>query len=260
MSETGVALVTGASAGLGLDLARLFAKDHVDVVLVARRREKLEQLAGELAKEHGIKAHVVAADLGDPGAPQAIFDEVGRLGVTVEFLVNNAGFGSNGAFVELDAKREVEMVQVNVTALLHLTRLFLPGMVARKRGRILNVGSTAGFVPGPYMATYYATKAFVLSFSEALSQELSGTGVTSTVLCPGPTATEFAGVAGNDKSKLFKGAVADSLSVARAGYVGMKKGTPIVVPGIGNKINVLVAPRLAPRAIVRRIAARLNKA
>jgi uncharacterized protein len=257
---SGVALITGASAGLGLELAKLFAKDKVDLVLVARRRDKLDALASELSKEHGVKVHVVAADLTDHAAPKAIFDQVTALGVPVDYVVNNAGFGSNGAFVELDAKREVEMVEVNVTALLHLTRLFLPGMVQRKRGRVLNVGSTAGFFPGPFMATYFATKAFVLSFTEALAFELEGTGVTATVLCPGATATEFAQVAGNDKSKLFQSGVADAASVARAGYLGMKAGKVIAVPGAMNRLNVFLGPRLAPRGLIRKIAARLNRA
>lgn len=258
-AHSGVALVTGASAGLGLELAKLFARDKVDLVLVARRRDKLDALAAELAKEHGVKTHVVAADLTDHAAPKAIFDQVTALGVNVDYLVNNAGFGSNGAFVELDAKRELEMVEVNVTALLHLTRLFLPGMVARKKGRVLNVASTAAFVPGPYMATYFASKAFVLSFTEALSHELKGTGVTATVFCPGATATEFAQVAGNDKSKLFQSGVADAASVARSGYLGMKAGKVIAIPGLTNRINVF-APRFAPRVLVRAIAARLNRA
>jgi short-subunit dehydrogenase len=254
----GTALVTGASAGLGLELARIFAKDKHDLVLVARRREKLDELASELGKAHGVKSLVLAADLADPKAPEAIFEQVAAAKLEVDFLVNNAGFGSNGRFHELDKRKELGMVEVNVTALLHLTRLFLPGMVARKRGRVLNVGSTAGFVPGPFMATYYASKAFVNSFTEALAHELRGTGVTATVLCPGATATEFAAVAGNDKSKLFKSGVADSASVALYGYRAMLAGKTIAVPGIGNKLTVL-APRITPRVVARSIAARLNR-
>ncbi len=254
----GTALVTGASAGLGLELARLFAKDKHDLVLVARRREKLDELASELAKAHGVKSLVVPADLADAKAPAAIFEQVTAAKVEVDFLVNNAGFGSSGRFHELDARRELDMVQVNVTALLHLTRLFLPGMVARKRGRVLNIGSTAGFVPGPFMATYYASKAFVNSFTEALAHELKGTGVTATVHCPGATATEFATVAKNEGSKLFKSGVADSASVALHAYRSMLAGKAIAVPGLANKLKVF-APRIAPRAIATGIAARLNR-
>ena len=198
------ALITGASAGLGLEYARLFAADKHDLVLVARRRERLDALAAELAAAHGVKVHVVTADLMEPAAPQQIVDAVAALGVEVESLVNNAGFGTNGPFWELDPAKERGMIEVNVTALVALTRAFLPGMVQRKRGRVLNIGSTAGFQPGPYMAGYYASKAFVNSFTEGLAYELRGTGVTATVSCPGATATEFALVAGNEKSKLFK--------------------------------------------------------
>ena len=191
------ALITGASAGLGIEFAKLFAGDRHDVVLVARRRDRLEEVGATLAKAHGVKTHVVAADLGAAGGWQSVVDEVNRLGLEIDFLVNNAGFGSNGRFVEMDLAREIEMVQVNVIALMGLTRAFVPGMIARNRGRVLNIGSTAGFQPGPFMATYYASKAFVNSFTEALWFELRGTGVTATVSCPGATATEFSSVAGS---------------------------------------------------------------
>jgi len=252
------ALVTGASAGLGLDYARLFAADGHDLVLVARRRDKLDEIAAALAKDHGGKVTVIAADLQDPTAPKRIFDEVTAAGITVDFLVNNAGFGSNGAFVDLSADRELGMIDVNVRSLVHLTRLFLPGMVERKRGRVLNIGSTAGFVAGPFMATYYASKAFVNSFTEALAYELKGTGVTATVSCPGATATEFAAVAGNDKSSLFKSGVADSASVARHGYHAMLAGKVMAIPGVKNKLSTQ-SVRFSPRSWVRAIAARLNK-
>jgi len=254
------ALITGASAGLGLEYARLFALDGHDLVLVARRKDKLEALARELEKAHGIRAHVVAEDLTDAGAPQRIFDRLASEKVEVAFLVNNAAFGSQGRFAELDAAREVDMVQVNIRALVHLTRLFLPGMIARKFGHVLNIGSTAGFVPGPYMATYYASKAFVLSFTEALAYECKGTGVRVTVSCPGATATEFAAVAGNDKTRLFQqGQVADAASVARHGYRAMHRGKTIAVPGLLNKL-VALSPRLGPRALARAVTAYLNRA
>lgn len=252
------ALITGASAGLGLEYARLFAADKHDLVLVARRKDRLDALAAELAAAHGVKVHVVAADLMEPAAAQQIVDAVAALGVTVEYLVNNAGFGTNGTFWELDAAKERGMIEVNVTALVALTRAFLPGMVQRKRGRVLNIGSTAGFQPGPYMAGYYASKAFVNSFTEGLAYELRGTGVTATVSCPGATATEFALVAGNEKSKLFKMGAMTAAEVAADGYRAMMAGSPMVVHGLKNKFSAW-SVRLSPRALVTAIAASLNK-
>jgi short-subunit dehydrogenase len=253
-----VALVTGASAGLGLEYAKLFAADGHDVVLVARRRDRLEALAAELREKHRVQAHVIDVDLAEAGAPERVVAEVQRLGLAVEYLVNNAGFGTSGAFADLDAGREIAMVQVNVTALVALTRAFLPGMVERGRGRILNIGSTAGFQPGPFMATYYASKAFVNSFTEALWYELKGTGVTATVSCPGATATEFAGLAGNDASRLFRMGAASAEEVARQGYRAMLAGKPMLVHGAKNKIAAF-SVRFSPRGILRAVAASLNR-
>jgi uncharacterized protein len=253
------ALITGASAGLGLEFAKRFAADGHDLVLVARRRDRLEALAGQLQQAHGVKAHVVAADLAVPDGPRRVLEEVRRLEVSVDFLVNNAGFGTSGAFSEIDLKRELEMVQVNIGALLELTRALLPGMVARKSGRILNIGSTAGFQPGPFMAAYYASKAFVNSFTEALWYELRGTGVTATVSCPGATATEFAAVAGNDRSRLFRMGAASPSAVAREAYRAMMAGRPIVVHGMRNKVGVQLL-RVSPRGAIRAVAAALNPA
>ena len=253
----GTALITGASAGLGAEYAKLFAADKHDLVLVARRRDRLEALARELQSAHGVKARVVTADLAARDGASRVVDEVGRLGLEIEFLVNNAGFGTSGAFVELDVGRELEMIQVNVTALVTLTRAFLPGMVARRRGRILNVGSTAGFPPGPFMAVYYASKAFVNSFTEALWYELRGTGVTATVSCPGATATEFAAVAGNSRSLLFRLGAASPATVARQGYRAMMNGKAMVVHGLKNKLTVQ-SLRISPRALARAVAASLN--
>jgi hypothetical protein len=254
----GTALITGASAGLGRDYARLFAADGHDVVLVARRRERLEELAGELTASPGIQAHVLAFDLADPATPERLYAAVRERQLGIDFLVNNAGFGAVGAFAEAEPRRDLEMIQVNVTALVEITRLFLPDMLARRRGHILNVGSTAGFQPGPFMATYYASKAFVNSFTEALAWELAGTGVTATVSCPGATATEFAGHAGNANSLLFKLGAADSMGVAREGYEAMKAGRRMVVHGLTNKLGVQ-AVRVSPRAAVLGLAARLNR-
>ncbi|HUJ28030.1 MAG TPA: SDR family oxidoreductase [Myxococcales bacterium] len=253
-----IALITGASSGLGLEYARLFARDHIDVVLVARRRDRLEALAAELAKAHGVTAHVVPADLGRPDGPARVVDEVRKLGLDVDYLVNNAGFATHGPFAQLDAAREMEEVQVNVASLVALTRAFLPAMVERKRGRVLNIGSTAGFPPGPFMAVYYASKAFVNSFTEALWYELRGTGVTATVSCPGATATEFSSVAGTSKSLLFKLGAASAERVARDGYRAMHAGRAMVIHGLKNKLAIQ-SLRVSPRAIGRKVAASLNK-
>jgi len=253
------ALITGASAGLGLEYAKLFAASGHDLVLVARRRDRLEALAAQLQQAHGVKAHVLAVDLASPDGPRRVLEELRRLDVTIEFLVNNAGFGTSGAFAEIDLKRELEMIQVNIVALLELTRALLPGMVARKSGRILNIGSTAGFQPGPFMAGYYASKAFVNSFTEALGYELRGTGVTATVSCPGATATEFATVAGSDRSRLFRMGAASAASVAKEGYRAMMAGRPIVVHGMKNKLGVQLL-RVSPRGAIRAVVAALNPA
>jgi len=252
------ALVTGASAGLGAELSRLFAADGHDVVLVARRRDNLEALAGELEKQHGVHATVLPEDLTDPGAPERIARTLDERGIAVEFLVNNAGFGTSGAFATADVGRELAMVAVNVTTLVHLTRLLLPAMIARKSGRILNLGSTAGFVPGPFMAGYYASKAFVNSFTQALAYELRGTGVTATVSCPGATLTEFAAVAGNDKSRLFQAAAMTAPVVAAHAYRAMMRGRPMAIPGIRNKL-AMQSLRFAPRGMLAAVSASLNQ-
>ena len=252
------ALVTGASAGLGLELARLAAKDGHDLVLVARRRERLEALAAELTAAHGVQVIVIAADLSDQAAPAAIAQRLRADGKQIDFLINNAGFGSCGPFSKAVLEREVEMVHLNIRALMQLTHLFLPEMLARKSGRILNVASVAGFLAGPYMATYYASKAFVLSFTEALSSELVGTGVTITASCPGPTKTEFGTVAGNHKTELFKRNVAQAAPVARHAYRAMMAGKVVAIPGLMNKL-IAQSTRISPRAWLRAIAAGLNR-
>lgn len=255
----GTALVTGASAGIGLELARMFAADKHNLVLVARRREKLEELAAAWTQEFGVKVTVVEADLSQAQAPQSVFAATQAAGIEVDYLVNNAGFGTNGAFWELDAQRELEQIQVNVTSLVHLTHLFLPAMVARKTGAVLNIASTAGFQGGPFMATYYATKAFVVTFTEALAVELHGTGVTATAHCPGATYSEFAKTAGTDKTRLFqRSGVATSQAVAADAYRAMLSGRPIRIHGLMNKIGVF-GTRFAPRAVSAAIAAKLNR-
>lgn len=256
----GAALVTGASAGLGRELASLFAKEGHDVVLVARSEDKLRALATDLAAAHGVAAHVVVADLGARDGAATVDEAVKALGVPVDFLVNNAGFGSNGAFLDLDRTRELEMVQVNVASLLDLTHRFVAPMRGRGRGRVMNIASTAGFQPGPFMATYYATKAFVVSFTEALAYELEGTGVTVTCHCPGATATEFASTAGNDKTRLFqRSGIADAKSVALHAYKAMMKGDTLSVHGTLNWL-AFESLRIAPRSVARSLAASLNRA
>ncbi len=243
-----VALVTGASAGIGREIARLLAPNH-DLVLTARREPELRSLAAELTPA---ACHVFPADFADPGSPRRLFDAIASAGLAVDVLVNNAGFGDLGPFAEADPGKMLRMIQVNVTALTELTGLFLPGMLARGNGRILNVGSVAGFQPGPLMAVYYATKAYVNSFSEALWSELRGTGVTVTCLAPGPTRSEFAAAAGMEATKHFTvGSVADSRPVAEAGVRAMLRGKRLVVTGFRNKL-LLFAERFAPRGLVIR--------
>src|SRR5688572_15971808 len=235
MRPMSTALITGASSGIGLDLAHLFAQDGHDVVLVARSEDKLRELATELERKHKIAAHVIVADLTRQDAPQQVFERA----PAVDILVNNAGFGTSGKFAEADLRTELEMIQVNVTALTYLTKLFLTPMLQRGHGRILNVASTAAFQPGPLMAVYYATKAYVLSFSEAIAEELRGTGVTVTVLCPGPTATGFQKNANLGSETLLKVMrPVSSMSVARAGYRALMRGQRVVIPGVKNKIGV----------------------
>jgi short-subunit dehydrogenase len=256
----GAALITGASSGIGLELAKLFAQDGHDLVLVARRGDRLRELAAELARHHRVRSTVITADLADPGTPPEIARSVEAAGLEIRYLVNNAGYGLAGRFAETDITDELRMIQVNISALAHLTKLFLAGMLARHEGAILNVASTAGFVPGPLMAVYYATKACVISFSEALAEELTGSGATVTVLCPGATRTEFWTVAGMDASArlLRRPWVADAASVARAGYEGLRAGKRMVIPGLANKVMVQ-SVRLAPRVLLAKIARRLQE-
>jgi short-subunit dehydrogenase len=251
------ALITGASSGIGRDLARLFAADGHNLVLVARRAEALRALAGDLARQHGIEASTIAADLVKPDAPARILSELSRAGTSIDVVVNNAGFGLQGTVAELPLERQLEMIQVNVTSLTALTRLFLPAMLRRNRGGILNVASTAAFQPGPLMAVYYATKAYVESFTEALAEEVRGTGLRVTCLCPGPTATEFAEAAAMTDTNLFRGGTMTSADVARIGYEGWKNGKVLVVPGLSNKVSMSLV-RMSPRPMVRRIVKRLN--
>jgi hypothetical protein len=251
------ALVTGASSGIGREFAELLAADGTDLVLLARSEERLRELGERLQREYGVTVTVVVKDLADPDAPRETAAALDARDIAVDVLVNNAGFGTHGPFVESDPDAELDEVQVNVTAVTELTRRFLPGMVDRGDGAVVNVASTAAFQPGPLMAVYYATKAYVLHFSEALTEELAGTGVTVTALCPGPTETNFDTRAGIGDTALFERGVMDARTVARAGYRGMKRGDAVVVPGLRNRLTTLLV-RLVPRSTARRVAMRLQ--
>ena len=243
-----VAVVTGASAGLGVDFARQLSNRGHRLVLAARRKERLDELAKELGK-----ARAVAIDLSKAGAAAKLIADVEANGETVDLLVNNAGFGLIGRFAELDAKRERQMIDLNVATLTDLCRAVAPAMIRRKSGGIINVASTAAFQPGPKMAVYFATKAFVLSLSEALHEELKPYGVHVTCLCPGPTRTEFGAVAGFGGNGLFDRVAMESPAVVEAGLQGLDRNKAVVVPGLVNKLTAN-SGRFAPRSVVRKIA------
>jgi short-subunit dehydrogenase len=243
------ALVTGASSGIGLELARLFAADGYDLILVARDQGKLQRAADELKKMSKKTVRTLAKDLSAPGASDEVFAETQKMGVTVSVLVNNAGYGLHGRFVETDLATELKMLQVNVVALTHLTKLYVREMVKRGEGRILNVASTAAFQPGPLMAVYYASKSYVLLFSEAIANELKGTGVTVTALCPGATETEFAKRAQTEGTRLFARKVMNAETVARRGYRALMEGRSVVIPGMLNKV-LAQSIRFLPRQMV----------
>jgi uncharacterized protein len=253
------ALITGGSTGIGFELAKQFAAHGHDVILIARHSDALEAAAGTIEGKYGVKVATFAFDLTDPTVPQQIFDVTEGNGTRIDFLVNNAGFGLGGEFADTDIDVELDMIQVNVTSVVFLTKLFLQPMLRRKSGKILNLASTASFQPGPHSSIYYSTKAFVLSFSEAIGEELRKTGVTVTALCPGPTATNFFERAGTTKSRLFtQSAVANAESVAKYGYQAMMRGQRVAIPGMGNKL-LIQAERIAPRALVTRIARKIQE-
>ena len=245
-----IALVTGASSGIGLELARLLAAGGHDLVLVARSAERLEHLAHELRDQNGVQVESLPRDLSDPNAAPALWRELGDRGLAVDALVNNAGVGLHGAFAEQNVDEINRLVTLNVTDLTTLTRLALPDMVARRNGRILNVASLVAYQPGgPREAVYYATKSFVLSFSKGLARELRGSGVSITVLCPGPTKTSFEATAGATDTALYKWMPSMSAAaVARAGYRGMMRGSGVVIPGVVAKL-LAFAGELPPRWI-----------
>lgn len=252
------ALITGASSGIGLELAHLFAQDGYRLVLVARNRGALHELADELQSRYSVTIRISPKDLAHPASPAELYQELQEAGIVLDVLVNNAGFGGSGSFATTDWNSEAEMIQVNITALTHLTKLFLPQIRARE-GKLLNVASTAAFQPGPFMAVYYASKAYVLHFTEALAEELSGTGTTVTCLCPGPVKTNFQNRARIGQTHLLHSPLlVDVREVARVGYQGMKQGKRLVIPGWKNQMLV-ESLRVSPRSIVSKIVRRLHE-
>jgi short-subunit dehydrogenase len=247
-------LITGASGGIGYELAKLFARDHYNLVLVARSGDRLNQVRAELEGQFGIKVKTVALDLAATPAPKFLFDQLQRDGVAVDVLMNNAGFGVFGEFTTMTEEEILGQIHLNITALTHLTRLFLPGMLARSGGKIMNVASTAAFQPGPLMAVYYATKAYVLSFTEALANEVAGSGVVVSCFCPGATDTNFQKRAGMENSRLFKKLrPMNAEAVARDGYRGLMVGGTVVISGVQNWL-VAESVRFAPRRLVTAVS------
>jgi len=253
-----VALITGASEGIGHELAKRFAEHGHHLVLVARSEEKLKRLAGEISSAYGVRVSSIAQDLSVPDSAPKVHRKVEELGLAIDFLVNNAGVGTYGLFAETPLEDELRMMQLNMISLTQMTKLFVRKMLKCGRGKILNVASTAAFQPGPLMAVYYASKAYVLSFSEALANELHGTGVTVTALAPGPTRTGFQKRGVMEDSRLVQGQIADARSVAAAGYRGMMSGKTIVIPGFTNKLIPWVV-RVSPRGVVTRVVRRMQE-
>jgi short-subunit dehydrogenase len=252
------ALVTGASSGIGCELAREFARHGHDVVLVARREAVLADVVAELESNYAVDATGIAMDLDADGASDELYGEVHDRNLDVGILVNNVGIGTSGAFADSDMDDERSQLRLNVVTLVELTRLFLDDFTERDRGKVLNVGSTAGFQPGPFMAGYYASKAYVNSFTEAVDEELRGTGVNATVLCPGPVDTDFQSRAGMEDSAVGSTYKQPVEQVARAGYEGVMGGNTVVVPGLPMKVLSLLS-RVTPRPVLRRVARRVNE-
>lgn len=229
-------LITGASQGLGYEFAKIFAKNKYNLILIARNKEKLQNIKHEIEEAYKVGVTIIVKDLSAPNSSEDIYQEINKQGAIIDVLVNNAGFATHGLFIETALQEEVDEIQVNITTVTVLTKLIVTDMIKRKSGRVLNIASTAAFQPGPLMAVYYATKAYVLSFSEALSEEFKGTGVTVTALCPEPTNTGFAQHANLLNSKLFKNS-ANASSVVETGYRALMKGQRVAIPGITNKIG-----------------------
>ncbi len=252
-------VLTGASGGIGYELAKIFAEEGCNLVLVARSEDKLMKIKKQLERQYGILIELIIKDLSVEDAAEDIYNILLRNNVDVDILVNNAGFGDFGDFAHADWNKQYSMIQVNIAALIHMTRLFLKPMVERGYGKILNLSSTAAFQLGPFMSIYYASKAFVLSFSESLSKELDGSGITVTALCPGPTQTGFVDAASLENSKLFKAIkVSNVEDVAIFGYKALMNGKTVAIHGFTNKL-LAFGVRLIPRSLVREIMYGLQK-
>ncbi len=248
MSNT--ALITGASSGIGLELARIHASRGGNLILVARNKMKLDELKSELEAKYKIRVHIISKDLSEIDSAVEVYDEVKKLNISIDYLINNAGYGDFGLFAETNDEKENRMIFLNIITLTRLTKLFLPEMISRGQGKIMNLGSTASFQPVPLMGVYAATKAYVLSFSEALNNELSGTGVTVTALCPGLTESGFVDAAAMNQSKMAKQKkLPGAKEVAEFGYQAMLKGKAVVVHGYGNRL-LTIAQGLVPRGLV----------
>jgi short-subunit dehydrogenase len=255
---TGRALITGGSAGIGAALAEVFAGQGHDLILVSRNRDKLEARGRDIQQKFGVQVTCLAEDLADPAGARRLHEAVSERKLDVHYLVNNAGVGLYGKFATTDLDAELKMIQLNVASVVDLTKRFLPAMIERRSGRMLNVASLAAFVPGPWMSVYFATKAFLLSFSQATDYELRPSGITVTALCPGPTESEFKARAGSQRSRLFQSFVMDAAPVARVGYDAMMKGQVVAVPGLQNKVIPAVT-RLVPRALMAQFSYRVTR-
>lgn len=243
------ALITGASNGIGKELAIIHAQNKGDLVLVARRQEILEALKSELEQTYGINVKIIVKDLSQRLAPKEIYDEIKSENIQIDYLINNAGFGGYGKFYERNIEEDLEMIDLNIISLTLLTRYFLPEMISRNSGRIMNVASVAAFMPGPLQAVYFATKAYVLSLSHAIAAEIAGTNITVTSLCPGPTITNFAKKANMEEVKLFKNG-ASAQTVAKKGYKAMTKGKREIITDIPMKFLIKMLIPFAPLKIV----------
>lgn len=258
MATKKTALITGASSGIGYELAKIHAAHGDNLILVARSENKLNELAEELKKKHGIAVTVITADLSEPNAPRTLFYKIQAQQIQVDYLINNAGFGDYGKFIETDWEKEKQMIQLNITALTELTKLFLPQMVERKYGKIMNVASIASFLPGPLMAIYYATKAYVLHFSEAINNEVAENNVSVTALCPGPTLSGFQDAANLGESKFFQGnKFPTSEEVAKYGFNAMHRRKAVAIHGFSNRLMVFTL-RFTPRNWVVKLVRRLQ--
>jgi short-subunit dehydrogenase len=255
-SQDGYALVTGASSGIGYELAKLFAKDGKNVVILARSQDKLEDLKAEIESKYGTNVRMLVKDLSDSHSPQQIVSELENDGVKVDVLVNNAGFTVWGMFSETDWQKEAEMIQVNITSLTHLTKLYVKKMLEQGSGRILNVASLVGFMPAPLESIYCASKSYVLNFSEALANELKGTPVGVTCLCPGLTETLFYSRANMENCRAARMKMMDSATAAKCGYTALAKGKLIAIPGLQNRL-IVVLVRILPRGVTTSIGRKL---